>query len=43
LGLIEEAVGVDGTILSEVILPMMNVSRMCLDGTTQPEETLNKS
>ena len=42
-GVIEESVGVDGTILSEVILPTMNVSRMCMDGTTQPEETLNKS
>lgn len=42
-GLIEECVGVDGKILSEVILPTMNISRMCMDGTTQPEETLNKS
>ena len=42
-GLIEECVGVDGTILSEVIIPTMNVSRLCMDGTTQPEETLNKS
>lgn len=42
-GLIEECVGVDGTILSEVIIPTMNVSRMCMDGTTQPEEQLNKS
>jgi hypothetical protein len=33
-GVIEESVGVDGTILSEVILPTMNVSRMCMDGTT---------
>ena len=33
-GLIEECVGVDGTILSEVILPTMNISRMCMDGTT---------
>ena len=42
-GLIEECVGVDGTILSEVILPTMNVSRLCMDGTSHPEETLNKS
>jgi hypothetical protein len=42
-GLVEECVGVDGTILSEVIIPTMNVSRRCLDGTTHPEETLNKS
>ena len=42
-GVIEESVGVDGQILSEVILPMMNVSRRCADGTTQRDETLNKS
>lgn len=42
-GLIEECVSVDGKILSEVIIPTMNVSRLCMDGTTQPEETLNKS
>ena len=42
-GLIEECVGVDGQILSEVILPTMNVSRRCMDGTVQEEETLNKS
>jgi len=32
-GLVEECVGVDGTILSEVIIPTMNVSRLCMDGT----------
>ena len=42
-GLIEECVGVDGKILSEVIIPTMNISRMCMDGTTHPEEQLNKS
>lgn len=42
-GLVEECVGVDGTILNEVIIPTMNVSRLCMDGTMQPEETLNKS
>ena len=42
-GLIEECVGVDGDILSQVIIPTMNVSRLCMDGTTQPDETLNKS
>ena len=42
-GLIEECVGVDGEILSQVIIPTMNVSRLCMDGTTQPAETLNKS
>ena len=42
-GLVEESVGVDGKILSEVIIPTMNVSRLCMDGTMQPAETLNKS
>ena len=42
-GLVEECIGVDGTILSEVIIPTMNVSRLCMDGTMQPNETLNKS
>ena len=42
-GLIEECVGVDGDTLSQVIIPTMNISRMCMDGTTQPDETLNKS
>lgn len=42
-GLVEECVGVDGDVLSQVIIPTMNVSRRCLDGSTHPEETLNKS
>lgn len=42
-GLIEECVGVDQKILQEVIIPTMNVSRMCMDGTTQQEEVLNQS
>lgn len=42
-GLVEECVGVDGDILSQVIIPTMNVSRLCMDGTTQNDETLNKS
>lgn len=42
-GVIEECVGVDGKILSEVIIPIMNVSRLCADGTTHQEEVLNKS
>ena len=42
-GAIEECVGVDGTILNEVIIPVMNISRMCMDGTTHQEEQLNKS
>ena len=42
-GVIEECVGVDGTILSEVIIPTMNISRMCMDGSIHPEEQLNKA
>lgn len=42
-GLIEECVGVDGTILNEVLIPLMNIDRECLDGTVQSTETLNKS
>lgn len=42
-GLIEECIGVDGTILNEVIIPVMNVSRSLPDGTRHDEEVLNKS
>lgn len=42
-GALEECVGIDGEILNNVILPIMNVSRRCLDGTKHDEETLNKS
>ena len=42
-GLIEECVGVDQKILQEVIIPTMNVSRKCLDGTFQEEEVLNQA
>ena len=42
-GLIEECVGVDQQILQEVLIPLMNVSRRCLDGTVQEEEVLNQS
>ena len=42
-GLVEECVGVDGQILQEVIIPTMAISRRCMDGSTQPDETLSKS
>lgn len=42
-GLMEECVGIDGTILNEVIIPVMNVSRRLPDGTTNDAEVLNKS
>jgi len=42
-GLVEECVGVDGDILQQVIIPTMNISRQCMDGSTHNEEILNKS
>lgn len=42
-GLLEECVGIDGDVLNEVLIPTMNVSRRCADGTTHPEEQLNKA
>ncbi|MBO7079833.1 MAG: hypothetical protein J6W64_08515 [Bacilli bacterium] len=42
-GLVEECVGVDDKVLREVIIPTMAISRRCMDGSTQSEETLNKS
>lgn len=42
-GLIEECVGVDQQILQQILIPMMNVSRRCLDGTVQETEVLNQS
>lgn len=42
-GLMEECVGIDGTILNEVILPIMNVSRRTASGEKDDNETLNKS
>ena len=42
-GLVEECVGVEGQILNEVIIPVMNVSRSLPDGTRHDEEILNKS
>jgi hypothetical protein len=42
-GVVEECVGVDGTILNEVIIPTMNVARRCASGEVREEEMLNKS
>ena len=42
-GLIEECVGVGQKILQEVIIPTMNISRRCMDGTVQEDEVLNQS
>lgn len=42
-GLIEECIGVDGNILNEVLIPLMNIDRECMDGSVQEAETLNKS
>ena len=42
-GLMEECVGIDGTILNEVIIPTMNVSRRGAWGDKDDAEVLNKS
>lgn len=42
-GLLEECVGIDQKILQEVLIPLMNVPRRCLDGTVQEDEVLNRS
>lgn len=42
-GVVEECVGVDGDILSQVIIPMMNVSRQAMNGEKYDNEPLNKS
>ena len=42
-GTIEEVADMDGKILTEVIIPTMNVSRKCADGTVHSEEVFNKS
>lgn len=42
-GLMEECVGIDQKMLQEVLIPTMNVSRRCMDGTEQEDEVLNQS
>ena len=42
-GLMEECIGIDDTILREVIIPVMAISRRAKDGTTNEKEPLNKS
>lgn len=42
-GLIEECVGVDQKMLQEVVVPTMNVSRRCADGSVHEEETINQA
>lgn len=42
-GTIEESIGVDATILREVIIPVMAIDRRAMDGSKHPEEPLNKS
>lgn len=42
-GLIEEVILVDGTVLNEVIIPTMNVSRLLPDGSKHDNEIINKS
>lgn len=42
-GLMEEVILIDGQLLNEVILPLMNVDRLLPDGTRHEEENVNKS
>lgn len=42
-GVMEECVGIDGEILSQVIIPMMNVDRLCMNGERDPDEIVNKA
>ena len=42
-GVLEECVSIDGDILSEVILPIMNISRTAVDGHKDPNEALSQS
>lgn len=41
-GVMEECVGIDGDMLSQVIIPTMNISRN-VNGERDPEEVINKS
>ena len=43
LGLVEESAQVDGQILSEVVIPMMNVSRRAAFGAEDPNDITNKA
>lgn len=42
-GLIDEVILVDGEKFSQVILPMMNVSRRAANGQVDPNDKMNKS
>lgn len=42
-GIIEESAKVDGTILSSVIIPTMNISRRSANGREDPNDMMNKS
>lgn len=42
-GILEECVSIDGDILSQVIIPTMNVARRKANGEVDPDEVLSKS
>ena len=42
-GVLEECASMDGKTLQEILIPTMNISRMCADGTTQMDEILNQA
>jgi hypothetical protein len=39
----EECIGIDGTVLNEVLIPVMNISRRAANGEKDDNEVLNKS
>jgi hypothetical protein len=42
-GVMEECVSIDDTLLREVIIPVMAISRRAKDGSVHEEEPVNKS
>lgn len=40
---LEECASMDGKILNEVLIPVTNISRPCMDGSLHPEEIVNKN
>lgn len=43
LGIFEECVSIDKDILQQVLIPIANISRRCMDGSKHSEEPLNQS
>ena len=43
MGIFEECVSIDKDILQQVLIPIANISRRCMDGSKHSEEPLNQS